>query len=228
MPAPKESAKKVTDQATEKDAVKKTPAKKAAAKKAPAKHAPDHAIKDERRAHEHMARVEGLHKHVEKPAEKDIAKLTEIARNELKAGHMKHAADLLRAAEHLSFGSLHGPKAKDVHPKLAEEFEHEFQSKMEKAEDHWSDEDKHPEGLEEIYASVKERAQKSLDEGTYPAALELARAVEALSHVHESDSAEEEDAEDETDEDEDFDDDDDDDGELDDEDEEDEDPADKK
>lgn len=158
---------------------------KKVAKKSAANHAPheDPALKDRRRAHEHLGRVEALHTIVEKPAAKEIETLKELARQEIETGNAKGAADLLRAAEHLAFGSLHAPKAEEADPKLAEELTKEFQGKLEKADEHWSKEEEHLGGLEEIFLHAKDRAQKAFDAGAYRQALELARAAEALGHV---------------------------------------------
>lgn len=158
---------------------------KKAPKKAPAKHVghEDAAIKDRRRAHEHLGRVEALHPLVEKPAAKQIKVLQELAHRELEAGHTKDAADLLRAAEHLSFGSLHAPEAEKADPKLKDALTREFNGKLEKADEHWTKDEEHLPELEEVYAHVTERAQHAFEADAYRQALELARAAEALGHV---------------------------------------------
>lgn len=154
--------------------------KKTAAKRAPHENP---ALKDRRRAHEHLGRVEALRPIVEKPAAKDIKTLTELAHQEIEAGHMKDAADLLRAAEHLSFGSIHPPKDEGLDPELVAELTKEFKGKLEKADEHWSKDDEHLEGLEEVFEHAKDRAQKDFQAGAYRKGLELARATEALGHV---------------------------------------------
>lgn len=161
------------------------PPPKKAAKKVAAKHAHhDEADKDMRRAYEHLGRVGVLHSLLEKGSTKDIADLTMLAEEELASGHMKDAADLLRAAEHLSFGALHSSKAeKNVDPKLLDAITKEFGHKLDKAEEHWSNEDEHHEQVGGIYAQTAERAQKAFDGGAYRRALELARGAEALAHV---------------------------------------------
>lgn len=154
-------------------------------KKAAAKHAnrPD-PLKEERRAYEHLGRVEALRAHLDKGAVKEISSLVDLAQKELEAGHPKDAADLLRAAEHLSFGALSAPKAgTEAHPKLRDELSKEFKHKLEKAEEHWDDEDEHDSALHNAYQSARERADKFFDEGKYRQALELARGAEALAHV---------------------------------------------
>lgn len=161
------------------------PPVKKAAKSAGTKHTPqEDAAKDTRRAYEHLGRVEVLHASLEHSAT-EITQLTELAQYELNAGHQKDAADLLRAAEHLSFGALSSPKKEahievDLLTAITKEFEH----KLDRAEEHWSDEDTHHATVEHVYEAVTERARKAFDDGAYRKALELARAAEALSHVH--------------------------------------------
>lgn len=161
------------------------PPPKKAAKKVAAKHAHhDDAGKDMRRAYEHLGRVGVLHSLLEKGSTKDIADLTVLAEQELASGNMKDAADLLRAAEHLSFGALNSSKAeKNVDPKLVDAITKEFGHKRDKAEEHWSDEDEHHGKVEEIYSKISARAQKAFDGGAYRQALEFARGAEALAHV---------------------------------------------
>ncbi len=161
------------------------PPPKKAAKKVAAKHAHhDDAGKDMRRAYEHLGRVGILHSLLEKAATRDIADLTRLAEQELASGHMKDAADLLRAAEHLSFGALNGPHGeKKVDVKLVDAITQEFGHKIDKAEEHWSEENDHHARLEEIYSKATELAQEAFHSGAYRQALELARGVEALAHV---------------------------------------------
>ena len=161
------------------------PPPKKAAKKIAAKHAHhDDAGKDMRRAYEHLGRVEILHSLLEKAVKKDVADLTMLAEQELALGHMKDAADLLRAAEHLSFGALNSSEAeKNVDAKLVDAITREFGHKLDKAEEHWSDEHDHHAKLEAIYSTTAQCAQKAFDSGAYRQALELARGAEALAHV---------------------------------------------
>ena len=161
------------------------PPPKKAAKKAAAKHAHhDDAGKDLLRAYEHLGRVRVLHSLLEKAATKDISDLTKLAEQELASGHMKDAADLLRAAEHLSFGALNSSKAeKNVDANLVVAITKEFGHKLDRAEEHWSDGDNHHDTVGEIYSKTTERAQKAFDSTAYRQALELARGAEALAHV---------------------------------------------
>ena len=107
-----------------------------------------------------------------------------LAEQELASGHMKDGADLLRAAEHLSFGALNSSKAeKNVDAKLVDAITKEFGHKLDKAEEHWSDANEHHAKLEAIYSTTTQRAQQAFDSGAYRQALELARGAEALAHV---------------------------------------------
>ncbi len=169
------------------------PAKKApkkATKKAAAKHGHHHDAgkddtgKDMRRAYEHLGRVRVLRSLLAKGSTKDIDDLTILAEKELKSGHMKDAADLLRAAEHLSFGALDTSEAdKNIHPKLVDAITHEFDRKLEKAEEHWSAKDEHHGTIAGMYAKTTQLARKAFEAGAYCEALELARGAEALAHV---------------------------------------------
>ncbi len=160
------------------------PAKKAAKKAAKHVHHEDNGTKDIRRAYEHLGRVQILHGSLDKQAIKDIATLTMLAEQQLAGERMKDAADLLRAAEHLSFGALNSSKAeKRIDPKLEEEIGKEFHHKLEKAEEHWTEKSDHHAAVQDIYTSVTERALKAFQNGAYRRALELARGAEALAHA---------------------------------------------
>ena len=163
------------------------PAKKAA-KKISGKHADPkhHESKDLRRAYEHLGRVEILQKTSGRTHE-DVSTLAGLAQKELKAGHAKDAADLLRAAEHLSFADLGETSStgQAVSSMLEEAVRSEFAHLIEKADDHWGHEDeknRHPE-VKTLYRSSLKAAQKALQQGSYRQALELARGAEALAHV---------------------------------------------
>ena len=157
------------------------PPPKKAARKAPAKSVPKHDEgKDLRRAHEHQGRVEVLRPSLSKNA-RDVDALVKLAEQELSSSHPKDAADLLRAAEHLSFGYLAASKAsKNVDSKLAASVEQEFQHKLEKAGEHWEE----PEALSALYQKTLDSAQKAFNAGAHRKALELVRAAEAMAHVH--------------------------------------------
>ncbi|MGI4852651.1 MAG: hypothetical protein ACRYF4_01240 [Janthinobacterium lividum] len=160
------------------------PPVKKAAKSAASKHTPqEDAAKDTRRAYEHLGRVEVLHASLDHAAT-EITQLTELAQQRLNAGHGRDAADLLRAAEHLSFGALSSPK-KDagIERELLDAITKEFDHKLDKAEEHWSKDEEHHAMVELVYEAVTGRARKAFDAGAYRKALELARGAEALAHV---------------------------------------------
>lgn len=158
-------------------------AAKKAAKKAPAKHDPNKAAKDTRRAFEHLGRVQALSDLTS--AEKDgLRLLTQTAENVYRAQQYKESADLLRAAEHLSFASLNRNASEAVSKELEETIQEEFEHLMERSRDH-SSENAVPKSLIELLAHMSHEAQAALQRGSYRAALEYARGAEALSHVHE-------------------------------------------
>src|SRR5579875_3019709 len=88
------------------------PAKKAAKKAA--RHPEDKSGKDLRRAFEHTSRVEILQRLLPPGSTDSIATLIACACRELDAGKNDEAADLLRAAEHLSFAALSIPAAQNA------------------------------------------------------------------------------------------------------------------
>jgi len=86
---------------------------KKAAKKAVKHHDLKHQeAKDLRRAYEHLGRVEILQRALQQTHVEHVSTLAALAEQELQSGHIKDAADLLRAAEHLSFAALAGDSAK--------------------------------------------------------------------------------------------------------------------
>ena len=164
------------------------PAKKAA-KKAAAKHASPkhHDAKDLRRAYEHLGRVEILQGTLSAAFSKDIHPLVTLAETELGKGHRKDAADLLRAAEHFSFAALANANSKPG--KVSEELEdivaEEVEHLTHKANEHWdeSDDSEHHASVAALFQISLKAASNALKAGRYRQALELARGLEALSHV---------------------------------------------
>lgn len=159
---------------------------KKAAKKSVKHHDPKrHEAKDLRRAYEHLGRVEILQLALRQTHVKHVTTLAALAEQELQSGHIKDAADLLRAAEHLSFAALAGDNAKvaevskDLENAIAEEFEHLTL----KAEEHWEHDEERHGVVAALYESSLKSSKKALQQGTYRQALELMRAAEALAHV---------------------------------------------
>ncbi len=164
MPPPKKAAKK-------------------AAKKSPKKFAGHH--HDLRRAYEHMGRLGVLQKSLESSTAHAVGILAKFAEIEIKAGHNKDAADLLRASEHMSFavlaGSGHGFGR--ISAELKQSITEHFNELTRRADEHWENEEQHSSALAQFYQSSRKGAVKALKEGAYHRALEFARAAEALAHV---------------------------------------------
>ncbi len=163
---------------------------KKAAKKAGKKLAKEHGKKhhegkDLRRAYEHLGRLGGLEKLVTAGVRTQIGVLTEAAQRSLQQGEQKMAADLLRAGEHLGFGSLASQaKASRIGDDLASAIDAEYEHLVDKAEDHWGKHDgNRPAGIEEVYESMLDAANVAYGKGAYRRALEFARGAEALAHV---------------------------------------------
>jgi hypothetical protein len=165
-------------------------APKKAEKKAAKKSAKDHGKKhhegkDLRRAYEHLGRLSGLEKLLSGGVRTQIGLLTDLAQRSLQEGEQKTAADLLRAGEHLGFGSLASQaKASRLSDDLASAIDVEYEHLVDKAEEHWGKHDgNRPGGIEEVYESMLDAANVAYGKGAYRRALEFARGAEALAHV---------------------------------------------
>jgi hypothetical protein len=171
MPPPKKAAKKVA---------------KKVAKKA-AKHAdPKHKeAKDLRRAYEHLGRIESLQRAGFATAETDVATLVSLAQQQLKDGHANNAADLLRAAEHLSFASLAAEHTKQtkVSGLVKDVLEEEYHHLTDKAAEHWGSTKQRHTAVASLYKRSLQSSEQALKRGAYREALELVRAAESLAHV---------------------------------------------
>jgi hypothetical protein len=163
------------------------PAKKAAkksAKKAAKKAAHHHPSHDLRRAYEHLGRIETLESALNPAAANSVSTLAALAQQELASGHGKSSADLLRAAEHLSFAAL-APEGADtrVSPDLKAAIAAEYDHLLRRAADHWSEPaPRHP-AVASLYPATLKQAQTAFKSAAYRQALELARAAEALAHI---------------------------------------------
>jgi hypothetical protein len=161
-------------------------APKKAAKKAAKKTAgiqPAHkAANDARRTFEHLGRVQVLSR-VAHEEQEDLKMLTATALSTFRGQQYKESADLLRAAEHLSFAKLHvgsvDPVAADLQQVIHEELHH----LLARAQEH-AGTDELPGEIQQIYLRSLSAAQSSLESGSLRAALEFARGAEALAHVH--------------------------------------------
>ena len=166
MPPPKKAAKK---------AAKKT-----------AKHHPGHRqASDLRRAYEHMSRVEILQRSLKPSDAKVVTTLATLAREQLEAGNNQQAADLLRAAEHLSIAALTDQVSKKVRlsDELVQSIAEHFNELTGRAQVHWLKHEEQPGVFTAIYNGSRKNATVAFKHGAYHQALELARATEALAHV---------------------------------------------
>jgi hypothetical protein len=171
-----------------KKAPKKHPAKAAkhAAKKSP-KHKEDKHSggKDMRKAYEHLGRLTALRSILSATVIPQISVLTELAQQALAGSDAKQAKDLLRAGEHLAFGSL---AANTKEPRLSEELlsviHADYEDLTDRAEEHWErHESGRPSTVIPLYDVMREAADHAFDKGAYRRALEFARGAEALAHV---------------------------------------------
>ena len=140
---------------------------------------------DLRRAYEHLHRVNILHGGLPAQALAQIDTLTRIAQSSLAAGEDKGGADLLRAAEHLAFGSL---ATQDGDPSVAAKLmgaaQEEFDRLVERGTAHWAErEGSSPRGIATVYKSMLNEAKAAMRAGALHRGLEFARGAEALSHV---------------------------------------------
>jgi hypothetical protein len=176
------SAKKVAKKAAKKTAKK-------VAKKAAKKHAGHHVAEDLRRAYEHLGRIDVLQGGLPSPMAAQIGDLTELARTALHQGDAASGANLLRACEHLAFGSLasagkEGRIGDDLQLAIDSMYEH----LIERAAERWDEQETEPTGtLMRAYEAAFDGAEAAYGKGAFRRALELARAADALSHVRATD-----------------------------------------
>lgn len=163
------------------------PAKKAAKTAAHRADPKNPESKDLRRAYEHLGRIEILQRIIDADSSKHVHTLVALAEKALAKGHRKDGADLLRAAEHLSFAALAGADGKpgtisdELKAIVADEVEHLTR----KANEHWdaSAEGERGSSLMAVFHNSLAAAVTALHAGAYRPALELARGAEALAHV---------------------------------------------
>ena len=158
---------------------------KKAAKKSPGHHGKHHEGKDLRRAYEHLGRLSVLEPGLVAAVVGQLKQLTDMAQVMLIAGEQKSAADLLRAGEHLAFGTMaSSAKASGLGEELEAAINAEYEHLVDKADEHWTKhEDERPAGIEAIYESMAVAAQAAFHKGAYRRALEFVRGAEALAHV---------------------------------------------
>ena len=167
-------------------------AAKKAAKKMAKKHAgPKHGREEDlRRAYEHLGRLEALQGGLSGAVVTRVNDLTELARITLLGGDTKSAAELLRACEHLAFGSLaSGTKEARIGDALQDAIDHKYERTIEHAAERWDEQESEPTALmARAYEGAFEAAEQAYAKGAFRRALEFARAADALSHVRVADT----------------------------------------
>ena len=158
-------------------------AKKAAKKTA--KH-PNDAL---RRAYEHLQRLHLLQPQLEAATLEQVEILSRAAQSAMAAEDAKSAADLLRAAEHLAFGSLASEAPDDsVSQALAETAGREYEHLMERGAAQWAERDgsaaRH---VAATYKAMLASAKAAFKARAFHRSLEFARGAEALAHARTGD-----------------------------------------
>ena len=142
------------------------------------------AAKHLRRAYEHLGRIEALQTITQGDS---IATLVRLAQSSIDQDDSRPAADLLRAAEHLSFATF-AAQAKSsisISADLEEAIRREFRKLLEHAEEHDLPQSS---TLEILLRHTIDEARTAFDNTNFRQALELARAGEALASVRERDA----------------------------------------
>jgi hypothetical protein len=142
---------------------------------------------DLRRAYQSLARIDILEGALYGPAFCDVSTLVALALTELNAGHHREAADLLCAAEHISFAAQvpHGyASAIGVSNELRRALCAEFEALVESA-DRFRRQPSSPRHgvLPELCTRTLQLAQEAYAEELFSRALELARATEILAEI---------------------------------------------
>ena len=155
---------------------------KKVAKKA-AKKAPGQKLGQEmRRCYEHFGRVSTLLRQV--PERETITRLVALSQELLRLGSAKEAADALRAAEHLSFGSLAMQgRTEQVSDLLQEALVSEYRDLLERAK-YRAEEQPLNGPVTRLFSTMRKMAIQAFKAERYRAASELARGAEALTHIH--------------------------------------------
>ena len=156
-------------------------AAKKVAKKAAKKTAGNRLAQDTRRCYEHFGRVSALLPLLGQTG--TVNKLASLSQQLLRSGEVKAAADVLRAAEHLGFGSLAMlAPAETISELLSGALQEEYRHLLERAEEHAAS-GLLAEPVLRLFVLMKKQAAQAYRAQKYRAASELARGAEALSHV---------------------------------------------
>ena len=155
---------------------------KKAAKKVAGKHDPHRAAKDARRTFEHLGRVQAIASLTGAEAG-PLSALISLSDQAFQVERYQQSADLLRAAEHLSFATLHKTAQENAAPELLRTIEEELAHLEDRLQEHSSH---HPvtSVIQPHLQRFRREAKQALQRGSLRAALEFARGAEALAHVH--------------------------------------------
>ncbi len=145
-------------------------------------------LKDTLRAYEHLGHVRILVPLLAPEAAVTVKLLGNLSKDSLTLNAPRDAAELLCAAEHYCFGALATKDAADsmVSEPLKRSIEQEYNHLRARADVRAAD---LPVPLKVIYEEMSDLASRALSTGVYRAALEMARGLEALSHVEGSSAA---------------------------------------
>ncbi len=169
----KKAAKKVAKKAAKKVA------KKAAKKGAKG------GAHDARRAYEHLQRLRILHKRLNPEVLAQMDVLTRCAQAAFAQEEPKSAADVLRAGEHLAFGSLASQATdNDVSDALKLQMREEFEHLLARAAEHWEEEKAlSVREVKRVYKAMLAEAKSAWKTRAYHRALEFARGAAALAQA---------------------------------------------
>ncbi|HEY5056375.1 MAG TPA: hypothetical protein VII58_09455 [Acidobacteriaceae bacterium] len=142
---------------------------------------------DLRRAYEHLARIDILEGALYGPAFCDVSTLAAQALTELNAGRYREAADLLCAAEHISF-AVQAPHGYASGIRMSDELRNalrvEFDALVQRADLFRLDPNSPRHGVvPEVCARTLQMANEAYTGELFSRALELARAAELLAEV---------------------------------------------
>lgn len=149
----------------------------------------EHLSDGARRAYEHFGRIEILEGGLAGSPFVEVSTLANLAQQQLDTGQPENAANLLRAAEHLSFAALAPKESSDLSNRIPPELKAAVAQELERltrtAEDRWTDSEKAANRgvIRNIFSDALDRAQQAFTRGAYRPALQLARAAEALSQI---------------------------------------------
>jgi len=155
---------------------------------------------DLRRAYEHLGRIEILEGALVGSPFCEVTALANLAQQQLAAGGAREAADLLRAAEHLTFaalaphsisGTVDAGVSSGLKAAIATEFEQLLHCAQQRKKQAPRDSEQAKKDvaaspyptLSTVYNSTLEHARSAFAAAAYRKALELARAAEALGQV---------------------------------------------